>query len=66
MDVDLNEAMRKCVRHSLVFLVEHFGFTRATAMAYLSAAADFEVSQVVDVVKGVHCMIRKADFAEWH
>jgi acetamidase/formamidase len=65
MDVDLNEAMKKCTRHALTFLVERFGFTRATAMAYLSAAADFEISQVVDRVKGVHCMIRKADFAEW-
>jgi acetamidase/formamidase len=35
------------------------------AFAYLSAAADFEVSQVVDAVKGVHCVIRKADFKEW-
>jgi acetamidase/formamidase len=34
-------------------------------MAYLSAAGDFEVSQVVDAVKGVHCMIRKSDFAQW-
>lgn len=38
---------------------------RATALAYLSAAADFEVSQVVDQVKGVHCMIRKSDFSTW-
>jgi acetamidase/formamidase len=36
---------------------------RATALAYLSAAADFEVSQVVDKTKGVHCLIRKNDFA---
>jgi acetamidase/formamidase len=65
MDVDLDEAMRKCVRHALTFVTERFGFERGTAMAYLSAAGDFEVSQVVDAVKGVHCMIRKADFAEW-
>lgn len=36
------------------------------ATLYLSAAADFVVSQVVDDVKGVHCRIRKADFAPWH
>jgi acetamidase/formamidase len=65
MDVDLDEAMRQCVRHALTFLTERFGLTRSTAMAYLSAAADFEVSQVVDTVKGVHCMMRKADFAAW-
>jgi hypothetical protein len=35
---------------------------RATAMAYLSAATDFQVTQVVDRVKGVNAMIRKSDF----
>jgi hypothetical protein len=33
--------------------------------AYLSAAGDFVVSHVVDDVKGVHCLIRKNDFAAW-
>ncbi|HET6257365.1 acetamidase/formamidase family protein [Pseudonocardia sp.] len=66
MDEDLREAMKKCVRHALTFLIERFGFDRSTAMAYLSAAGDFEISQVVDVTKGVHCMIRKADFAQWY
>ena len=32
------------------------------AYAYLSAATDFDISQVVDLVKGVHARIRKADF----
>jgi acetamidase/formamidase len=36
---------------------------RSEALAYLSAAADFEISQVVDAVKGVHCCIRKSDFS---
>lgn len=35
----------------------------AVALAYLSAACDFHVSQVVDLVKGVHCRIPKADLA---
>jgi len=65
LDVSLDEAMRNCVRNAITFLVERFGFDRSTAMAYLSAAGDFEVSQVVDAVKGVHCMIRKSDFAQW-
>jgi acetamidase/formamidase len=63
LDPDLNEAMRQAVRRSVLFLETTQGMPRATALAYLSAAADFEVSQVVDAVKGVHCMIRKADFA---
>ena len=59
---DLNEAMRRCVRSAVGFLASKMGMERNIAYAYLSAAADFEVSQVVDVVKGVHCVIRKSDF----
>jgi acetamidase/formamidase len=59
---DLNEAMRRAVRAAVDFLALTRGMPRATALAYLSAAADFEVSQVVDGVKGVHCLIRKSDF----
>ncbi|WP_306323216.1 MULTISPECIES: acetamidase/formamidase family protein [unclassified Streptomyces] len=62
LDADLDEAMRQCVRSALGFLTARTGMDRATAYAYLSAAADFEVSQVVDQIKGVHCLIRKADF----
>ena len=60
---DLDEAMRDAVRRALTFLESTVGMERHLAYAYLSAAADFEVSQVVDVVKGVHCRIRKSDFA---
>jgi len=44
------------------FLTEKLGMDRATALAYLSAAADAEVSQVVDKTKGIHFLIRKSDF----
>ncbi len=40
------------------------GMDRAHAYAYLSAATDFNISQVVDLVSGVHARIRKADFGE--
>jgi acetamidase/formamidase len=59
---DLNQAMRAAVRAAVDFLSDRFGMGRTTAYAYLSAAADFEISQVVDQVQGVHCLIRKADF----
>lgn len=62
---DLDEAMRAAVRNAIAFLHGRFGVPRSVALAYLSAAADFEVSQVVDAVKGVHCMIAKADWATW-
>jgi acetamidase/formamidase len=64
LDADLNEAMKKAVRNAIDFLSENEGMDRASAMAYLSAATDFEVSQVVDRVKGVHGLIRKKDFVK--
>ena len=65
LDADLNEAMKKAVRNAITFLERTQGMERHIALAYLSAAADFEVSQVVDAVKGVHCVIRKRDFPTW-
>jgi acetamidase/formamidase len=62
LDADLNEAMRDATRAAIGFLIARFGMREHEAYAYLSAAADFEVSQVVDQVKGVHCCIRKSDF----
>ncbi|MER7169315.1 acetamidase/formamidase family protein [Micromonospora sp. NPDC000207] len=62
LHADLNEAMRRAVRAAVDFLGHRQGMPAPTALAYLSAAADFEISQVVDGIKGVHCLIRKADF----
>jgi acetamidase/formamidase len=62
LDPDLNEAMKKAVRSAIEYLSINQGLDRATAMAYLSAASDFEVSQVVDKTKGVHGLIRKSQF----
>jgi acetamidase/formamidase len=63
LDPDLNEAMKKATREAVRFLSERLGLDRATAFAYLSAATDFEVSQVVDRTKGIHALIRKQDFS---
>jgi acetamidase/formamidase len=63
LDPDLNEAMKKATREAVRFLSEKEGMDRAAAFAYLSAATDFEVSQVVDRTKGVHALIRKKDFS---
>lgn len=59
---DLNVAMRRAVVNALNFLEHDLGMDRAIAYAYLSAAADFALSQVVDRTVGVHGLIRKADF----
>jgi acetamidase/formamidase len=59
---DLDIAMRRAVVNALDFLEHDLGMDRAVAYAYLSAAADFEVSQVVDRTVGVHGSITKSHF----
>lgn len=63
LDPDLGEAMRKAVRAALDLLNARYGMDEHLAYAYLSAATDFDISQVVDVVCGVHARIRESDFA---
>ncbi len=58
---DLNIAMRRAVVNALDFLEHDQGLSRAVAYAYLSAAANFSVTQVVDRTTGVHGLIRKSD-----
>lgn len=62
LHADLDEAMREAVREALRFCESRLGLPRHIAYTYLSCAADFEVSQVVNDVKGVHCLIAKRDF----
>jgi acetamidase/formamidase len=59
---DLNIAMRRAVVNALDFLEQELDMDRAIAYAYLSAAADFTVSQVVDRTVGVHAVIPKSHF----
>ncbi|MFC4006307.1 acetamidase/formamidase family protein [Nonomuraea purpurea] len=59
---DLDVAMRRAVVNALDFLEHDQGMDRAVAYAYLSAAADFEISQVVDRTTGVHGVILKEHF----
>ena len=62
LNPDLDEAMKDAVREAIRFLSEVMHMDRAIAYAYLSAATDFNVSQVVDRTKGIHALIRKSDF----
>jgi acetamidase/formamidase len=64
LDRDLDEAVRRCVRAAIALLRARWGVEEHLAYAYLSAATDFRISQVVDLVCGSHATIRKADFAE--
>jgi acetamidase/formamidase len=61
---DLNEAVRIATRAALDLVTRETGLDRATAYAWLSAAADLSVSQVVDGVKGVHFTVPKAPLRE--
>jgi acetamidase/formamidase len=64
LDPDLNEAMKNAVRNAIWYLTVNQGIDRATALAYLSAATDFEVTEVVDKTKEVHALIRKSEFSK--
>jgi acetamidase/formamidase len=59
---NLDEAMRICVRETIKFLGERHRLDPADAYALASIAIDFEVTQNVDGVKGIHGMIPKAIF----
>jgi acetamidase/formamidase len=63
LDPDLDVATQNCVRAAIGLLQARYGMDPRHAYAYLSAATDFDISQVVDLVKGVHARIRLADFA---
>ena len=64
-DEDLNKAMVNAVREAVDMLAAQktVPLTRYEAYSLVSMVGDCRVSQVVDVRKGVHCMIPKAIFA---
>jgi acetamidase/formamidase len=64
LNPDLDEAMKQAVREAIAFLAGEHGMSRSVAFAYMSAATDYVVSQVVDRTKGVHARITKAHFVE--
>jgi acetamidase/formamidase len=65
-DEDLNEAMKIAARETVNFLAEQkmVPMSREEAYALTSIVGDCRVSQVVDIRKGVHCMIPKAIFVK--
>ena len=62
INADLDEAMKQAVREAIAFLRGEFGLPDEVAYAYMSAATDYVVSQVVDRNKGVHALIDKSHF----
>lgn len=57
MDRDLNRALRDCVGNAVHMIHRLFGVPERQAYLLLSAAADCDVTQAVDIVKGAHAMI---------
>ena len=66
MNEDLNVAMVNAVREAVNWLSTQkmVPMDRYEAYSLVSMAADCRVSQVVDVRKGVHCMIPKSIFSK--
>jgi acetamidase/formamidase len=63
LDKDLNVAMTLAARNAINFLAAHADLTKLDAYALCSIAVSFRVTQVVDIVRGVHAMIPKNLFA---
>jgi acetamidase/formamidase len=65
-DEDLNEATKIAVRETVNFLAEQrmVPMSREEAYALTSIIGDCRVSEVVDIRKGVHCMIPKSIFVK--
>ena len=66
LDEDLNKAMVNAVREAVDFLAAQktVPLTRYEAYSLVSMVGDCRVSQIVDVRKGVHCMIPKSVFTK--
>jgi acetamidase/formamidase len=62
LDKDLNNAMTLAARNAIDFLASRAKLTPHDAYALCSIAASFRVTQVVDIVRGVHAMIPKSLF----
>jgi acetamidase/formamidase len=63
LDKDLNVAMTLAARNAIDFLAARADLTTLDAYALCSIAVSFRVTQVVDIVRGVHAMIPKNLFA---
>jgi acetamidase/formamidase len=63
LDKDLNTAMQMAARNAIKFLSARARITELDAYGLCSIAVSFRVTQVVDIVRGVHAMIPKSLFS---
>ena len=59
-DEDLDDAVKQALRDMIALVCEHSGISRRDAYTLCSLAADLHVTQMVDLNKGIHCMLPKA------
>lgn len=59
---DLNVALQNAVQQGIDFLVTRFGISPRDAYAYESTDVDFDVTEFVDITRGVHGLIPKRAF----
>ena len=59
-DEDLDDAVKQALRDMIALVCEHSHLSRQDAYTLCSLAADLRVTQMVDLNKGIHCMLPKA------
>lgn len=59
MNEDLDDAARQALRNMIAWIGELSGLPAIDAYTLCSIAADLRVTQMVDINKGVHCMLPK-------
>jgi acetamidase/formamidase len=59
---DLDQAAKIATREMLNFIVETKHLPRDDVLMLLSAAMDLNVTQIVDVTKGIHATVPKSIF----
>jgi len=63
-DEDLDDAVRQALRDMIRWIGELRGLSSTDAYSLCSLAADFHVTQMVNTVRGAHCMLPKAILAQ--
>ncbi|GAB5378130.1 MAG: acetamidase/formamidase family protein [Acuticoccus sp.] len=59
-DTDLDDAAKDALREMIALIGERAGLAPADAYTLCSLAADMRVTQLVDLNKGIHCVLPKA------
>jgi len=59
-DEDLDDAVKQALRDMIALVCEHSNLSRQDAYTLCSLAADLRVTQMVDLNKGIHCILPKA------